>query len=428
MPTKIELILRCTASSPESDKGSTLTGGWDLSNTACFPMKFLFVTVCFFTLNSASIAIENNSLSPAEEAAGWRLLFDGQDASRHWRSYNKETFPAEWTIQGGALARGGGGDIITKDKFESFELSIEWKISEAGNSGIMFKVVEKPRVPSYATGPEVNLLDNIKGTDSQKAGWLYQLYPSRVDTTKPVGEWNLFVLRCQRTPAGTYKCSHWMNEVKYVDYEIGSNDWKRRLAQSKFADWEGYGTAAAGHICLQDHGDLVWFRNIKILELPPLESPTSGYNTWRAENFTLAERENPAVSAPTADPDQDDIPNLLEAALGTLPKIHEAASETLSIAHVTVTGSSQEVGLLSATSSPAVIGIRLRLQVNLGLAPGDWTTIAERTGTAPWISHTSTAIDQPYTINRRASVTFLETAPAATSSRRFYRLHAEIVL
>jgi 3-keto-disaccharide hydrolase len=231
-------------------------------------MRFLLVPFIALAATFSAAAAEQNTLTAQEKAAGWQLLFDGKDASKSWRGYNKEALPKEWVVEDGVLVRKekGGGDIITKDQYESFELSVDWKISEGGNSGVMFKVQETDK-PPYYTGPEAQIQDNIKGHDPQKAGWMYQLYSSPVDTTKPVGEWNTFVLKCQKTPAGTFKCEHTMNGTKYCEYEIGSDDWKAKLAKSKFAKWEGFGTSAKGHICLQDHGDVVSFRNIKIRTL-----------------------------------------------------------------------------------------------------------------------------------------------------------------
>jgi hypothetical protein len=203
-----------------------------------------------------------NQLTAEESAAGWKLLFDGKDASQHWRGFKKETLPAGWVVEDGALVRKtGGGDIVTKDEYDSFEFAVDWKISEGGNSGIIFKVQEdKPVNAPWMTGPEAQILDNVKGHDPQHAGWLYQLYKTDLDTTKPAGEWNHFVLKCEKTPAGTYHCEHWMNGTKYVDYEIGSDDWKERVAKSKFKGYDDFGKAAAGRICLQDHGNLVSFR------------------------------------------------------------------------------------------------------------------------------------------------------------------------
>lgn len=233
-------------------------------------MKKLSFLLCALLVSQNAFAAEPNTLTPEETAQGWVLLFDGKDASQHFRGYNKEKLPEQWVVEDGALCRKGGGDVITKEKYENFEFSIDWKISEGGNSGIMFKVVEAKGAP-YLSGPEAQIIDNAKGKDAQKSGWMYQLYAADKDTTKPAGEWNHFVLKCQKTPTGTYKCEHWMNGEKYVEYEIGSEDWKAKVAKSKFAKWEAFGKAAEGHICLQDHGNLVWFRNIKIRKLEPLK-------------------------------------------------------------------------------------------------------------------------------------------------------------
>jgi hypothetical protein len=203
-----------------------------------------------------------NELTAAEATAGWKMLFDGKDASPWWRGYKKDSLPDKWIAEDGALVRKGGGDIITKEQFENFELSIEWKISEGGNSGIMFRVQETDG-PPYVTGPEIQIQDNVKGHDPQKAGWLYQFYSSEKDATKPVGEWNQL-----RFVIDHNKCQHWMNGVKYCEYEIGSADWNERFAKSKFAKMPGFAKSAKGYICLQDHGDEVAFRNIKIRVLP----------------------------------------------------------------------------------------------------------------------------------------------------------------
>jgi hypothetical protein len=234
------------------------------------PMKKLSFLFAVLLMVQNVFAAEPNTLTPEEAAQGWVLLFDGKDASQHLRNYKKEGLSEKWVIQDGALFGHKGGDVITKEKYESFEFSIEWKISEGGNSGVMFKV-EEGNGPPYKSGPEAQIIDNVKGKDAQKAGWMYQLYAADKDTTKPAGEWNHFLLKCQKTAAGTYKCEHWMNGEKYVEYEIGSEDWKQKVAKSKFANWKEFGVADAGHICLQDHQDPVWFRNIKIRKLEALK-------------------------------------------------------------------------------------------------------------------------------------------------------------
>ena len=233
-------------------------------------MKNLLLPLIALTAAAAFAA--DNELTPKDKAGGWKLLFDGKDASASWRGYKKDTISDKWVVKDGALVLTGkgGGDIVTKEEFESFELSIDWKISEGGNSGIMFKVQETSG-PPWSTGPEAQIQDNSKGHDPQKAGWMYALYPASVDTTKPPGEWNRFVLKCQRTATGTYRCEHHMNGTKYVEYEIGSADWNEKVAKSKFGKFPMFAKADKGRICLQDHGNEVAFRNIMIRELPALK-------------------------------------------------------------------------------------------------------------------------------------------------------------
>ncbi|MEK0447186.1 MAG: Quinoprotein glucose dehydrogenase precursor [Verrucomicrobiota bacterium] len=224
---------------------------------------FLLPALGALAFSFSAFANEPNTLSTEERAGGWQLLFDGKDPAPFWRSFKKETLPAGWVAEEGSLFRKEkAGDIVTKEEFENFELSIEWKISPGGNSGIMFRVQETENTP-WKTGPEIQILDNQGGHDPNKAGWMYALYPASVDTTKPVGEWNHLRFVTQNG-----KCEHWMNGTKYVEYEIGSDDWNLKVAKSKFAAFPGFGKTAKGRICLQDHGNLVWYRNIKIRPLP----------------------------------------------------------------------------------------------------------------------------------------------------------------
>jgi hypothetical protein len=205
-----------------------------------------------------------NTLTDEEKAAGWKLLFDGK-STEGWRNYKKTEVGPGWKIEDGALVRaaGGAGDIVTKDKFAAFELKLEYKISPGGNSGLMFRVTEEGGAP-WHTGPEIQIQDNKEGHDPQLSGWLYQLYKPEVDATKPAGEWN--ELRVLITPE---KCATWMNGKPYYEFVVGSDDWNERVAKSKFAKMAGFGKAESGHICLQDHGNPVSFRNIKIR---PIES------------------------------------------------------------------------------------------------------------------------------------------------------------
>lgn len=200
-----------------------------------------------------------NTLTDEEKAAGWKLLFDGKSMAG-WKNFKKSDVGPGWTIVDGAMTRSdkGAGDIVTADSYGSFELSLEYNISKGGNSGIMYHVTEEGATP-WQTGPEVQVQDNKDGHDPQLAGWLYQLYKPDVDATKPAGEWNQ--IRLLITPE---KCEHYMNGVKYVEYVKGSKDWDERVAKSKFAKFPFFGKPTKGSICLQDHGNLVAYRNIKI--------------------------------------------------------------------------------------------------------------------------------------------------------------------
>jgi hypothetical protein len=203
-----------------------------------------------------------NTLSSDEIAAGWKPLFDGK-STEGWRNYKKDSVNAGWKVVDGALVRSekGAGDLITKNQYGSFELRIDFKISPEGNSGIIYHVNEDNNSP-WQSGPEIQIQDNLAGHDPQKCGWLYQLYPATVDATKPAGEWN--TLQILITPE---KCVHTMNGVKYCEYVKGSKDWDEKVAASKFSKFKGFGKPTSGFICLQDHSDLVSYRNIYIREL-----------------------------------------------------------------------------------------------------------------------------------------------------------------
>ena len=210
-----------------------------------------------------------NQLTSEETKDGWKLLFDGK-TSKGWRNYKADKISDGWKVEDGALVREGkgAGDIVTDGEYKYFELSLEYKISEAGNSGLMFHVNEENGAP-WQSGPEIQVQDNVKGHDPQKAGWLYQLYQPSVDpksdkgepidATRPVGEWNQLVLRIAPDI-----CRVSMNGTEYYTFHLGNDDWKSRVAKSKFADMKDFGNLGKGHICLQDHNDLVSYRNIKI--------------------------------------------------------------------------------------------------------------------------------------------------------------------
>ncbi|GIW97416.1 MAG: hypothetical protein KatS3mg111_0749 [Pirellulaceae bacterium] len=242
-------------------------------------MKYVSLAISWFMVVMAACCpkvtggAEPNTLTRSEELSGWELLFDGKSADK-WRNYRSDTLSPGWKVEDGALIRAekGAGDIVTKEKFKYFELSIEYRISPGGNSGIMFHVTEDHPQP-WHSGPEIQIQDNAQGHDPQLAGWLYQLYQPTapawtgetdiLDATRPAGQWNHIYLRIAPN-----QCEVSMNGNLYYRFQLGSEDWKRRVAKSKFAQFPGFGEAGEGHICLQDHGDVVAFRNIKVRRLP----------------------------------------------------------------------------------------------------------------------------------------------------------------
>ena len=222
-----------------------------------------------------------NGLTEAEQRGGWRLLFDGK-TTKGWRNYQDTRISSGWKVTNGILERAekGAGDIVTDEQFENFELSLEYRISEGGNSGVMFRVTEDGKRP-WHSGPEIQIQDNVSGHDAQKSGWLYQLYKpvkpawatqfenqvgfkgvDMDDATRPAGEWNHLYLRISPR-----QCEVAINGVSYFYFHIGDEEWNQRVAASKFASFPQFAKASLGHICLQDHGNPVAFRNIKIREL-----------------------------------------------------------------------------------------------------------------------------------------------------------------
>jgi hypothetical protein len=232
-------------------------------------------------LVSFIIAVMTNCGQRKEQSKdeGWVPLFDGK-TTEGWRSYGKETFPEKgWVIEDGEILHvqgsgmgeaGGGGDIITTKKYGNFELSLEWKVSEGGNSGIFYLAQEKPDQPIWKSAPEMQILDNARHPDAKlgvdgnrAAGSLYDLIPGKFEAVKPAGEWNQVKIMVYK---GTVV--HWMNGENVLEYHLWTDDWKKMVANSKFKDYPDFvNPAQEGYIGLQDHGDDVWFRNIKIREL-----------------------------------------------------------------------------------------------------------------------------------------------------------------
>ena len=222
--------------------------------------------------NATPVDEQNNMLTAAEKADGWTLLFDGKSVD-HWKRFKQDGVPAAWSAVDGVLAftplqaKDDRGDIITKDTYSDFELKLEWKISKNGNSGILFYVVESDKYEKvYHTGPEMQVLDNDGHRDgkiiSHRAGDLYDLIISKEETVKPVGQWNAVKIVSKNG-----HLEQWLNGVKVVETTMWDDNWRKMIAESKFNGWEDFGTFKEGHISLQDHGDKVWYRNLKIRKL-----------------------------------------------------------------------------------------------------------------------------------------------------------------
>ena len=207
-----------------------------------------------------------NTLTAEERRAGWQLLFDGK-TTQGWRGYMQDSIPSGWQVVDGALTRvGRARDIVTRQKYRNFELTLEWMIKANGNSGIFYRGIEGPEA-IYYSAPEMQVLDDGGHADGKSeltaAGSVYGLYPAKPGVVKPVGEWNAVRIVVNRNHV-----EHWLNGTQIATYELGSSDWSQRVDASKFKQWPEYGKASEGYIGLQDHGDWVAYRNIKIKVIP----------------------------------------------------------------------------------------------------------------------------------------------------------------
>jgi cytochrome c len=217
-----------------------------------------------------------NHLSEEEVAGGWRLLFDGKSFDG-WHRYGNQPVGSAWIIEDGAItlvpgdepdwSEKYGGDIVTDSVFEDFELSLEWKISPGGNSGVFFLVDESPAKENVDyQGLEMQVLDNDLHPDgaeaTHRAGDLYDLIEADTVAVRSVGEWNH-----ARIVKDGARVEHWLNGAMLLSFELWTDEWNQLLAGSKFAKSEGYAEGRRGRIALQDHDDRVAYRNIKIRPL-----------------------------------------------------------------------------------------------------------------------------------------------------------------
>lgn len=233
-----------------------------------------FIAVIFLAVTFLASGQSPNKLSKKEKKEGWKLLFDGT-TTNGWKKYKSDKIGAAWKVKEGALyldasnkkdwQPGDGGDIVTDGIYENYEFSIEWKIQPCGNSGIIFNVQDGNYESVWHTGPEFQVLDNACHPDAKiikhRAGDLYDLISCKTETVKPAGEWNLAVIKSSK---GKY--SFWLNGIEVVTTDMNSPEWKTLIASSKFKDKPDFGKFTKGRISLQDHGDQVWYRNIKIKE------------------------------------------------------------------------------------------------------------------------------------------------------------------
>lgn len=234
--------------------------------------NLLYILIAVFVIacgNATKETEDQTEVATETNDSEWITLFDGETMNG-WRTYqNKEN--DSWDVQDGALhckpfdVAKKRADLISNDQYENFELVLEWKIAPQGNSGIIYRVSETYKDP-YLTGPEFQILDDLnypgETLEIRMTGANYDMHTPGPKNLKPVGEWN----EAKIIVNGTH-VEHWLNGDKVVEYELHSEDWKTRKAASKWKDVEGYGMVSKGHIDLQDHGDEVWYRNIRIKNL-----------------------------------------------------------------------------------------------------------------------------------------------------------------
>jgi hypothetical protein len=209
------------------------------------------------------------SSTPA--ADDWTVLFDGRSTSA-WRGYNRDSFPEGcWLVENGTLKTVPSTydvcDLVTRQKYRDFELALEWKLGKGGNSGILYRAAELPGTPMWHSAPELQILDDSahpKATPQTLTGALYDLIAPVDKVVRPIGEWNE-----SRVLVKGNHVEHWLNGRKVLEYELGSEALRARIAASKFKDMKRFAVEKEGYVGWQHHGEEAWFRNIRIRTLRP---------------------------------------------------------------------------------------------------------------------------------------------------------------
>ena len=230
-------------------------------------MKRIVLGLCLAVVAPAIIATgafaqaaPDNTLTAAEKAAGFTLLFDGKTTAG-WKGFKTPAPDPGWKVKDGALTPDPkkSADLVTKGTYENFEFDFDWKISPKGNSGVIYHVIPVGD-ETYESGPEYQILDNAHGEKPpEQAAALYALYPPSMDMTKPVGQFNH-----SRLIVDHGKVQHWLNGMMVTEYDLNSADFKARVAASKFKQWPQFATGKSGAIALQCHGNDVAYKNLKI--------------------------------------------------------------------------------------------------------------------------------------------------------------------
>lgn len=222
--------------------------------------------------SSDTTATTDTTASTGSTEASWTPLFDGSTLSG-WHSFGSDSVTGGWKIDSGAIhldasAKTGRGDLVSNDTYDNFDLKLDWKISKAGNSGVLFYVQDDKAKyeDTYKTGPEMQVLDDQRHEDNKlpthRAGSLYDMIQATPGAVKPAEEWN-----SAEIVSNNGKLDFYLNGQHVVNTTMWDSSWTKMVAGSKFKEWPAFGTFKSGHIALQDHGNEVWYKNIEIKKL-----------------------------------------------------------------------------------------------------------------------------------------------------------------